>query len=93
MTSSGRDALLEPSDREHVRLKVDGRGLVRPGQDLFAGEEKIGVLTSGTQAPSLGYGIGMALVSKDRPDLPWHVDARGRQLPVSQVTDQFLDHR
>lgn len=89
----GRDALLEPSDREHVRLKVDGRGLVRPGQELFAGNEKIGIITSGTQAPTLGYGIAMALVSKERPDAPWHVAVRGREIPVIQVRDNFLDHR
>lgn len=89
----GREVLLEPSEREHVRLKVDGRGLVRPGQELFAGDEKIGVITSGTQAPTLGYGIGMALISKERPDAPWHVEARGRKLPVIQVQENFLDHR
>ena len=89
----GRDVLVEPSELEHVRLKVDGRGLVRPDQELFAGEEKIGFITSGTQAPSLGYGIGMALVSKKRPEAPWHVEARGRIIPVLQVEDQFLDDR
>lgn len=89
----GRSVLIEPSDREHVRLKVEGRGLVRSGQELFAGDEKIGVITSGTQAPTLGYGIGMALVSKDRPDASWQVEARGRMIPVVQVEDNFLDHR
>jgi aminomethyltransferase len=43
-----------------VGLKVLGRGIARHGYELFAGERRTGVVTSGTQSPSLSEPIAMA---------------------------------
>jgi aminomethyltransferase len=46
-----------------VGLKVLGRGIARHGYELFAGERRTGIVTSGTQSPSLGEPIAMAYAS------------------------------
>ena len=49
-------------NRKRIGLKVTGRGIIREHQDVFAGDKKIGITTSGTHCPYLGYPIAMALV-------------------------------
>ena len=46
-----------------VGLIVRGRGIARHGYPVLAGERRTGVVTSGTQSPSLGVPIAMAYVA------------------------------
>lgn len=45
-----------------VGLIVEGRGIARHGYPVYAGERRTGVVTSGTQSPTLGVPIAMAYV-------------------------------
>ena len=74
----GREAMLERgTPRARVGLKVTGRGIVREGQDVYIGAEKIGVTTSGTHLPYLGGAYAMALVDS-RHTASWHAGGSGR---------------
>lgn len=46
-----------------VGLVVRGRGIARQGYGVFADDRRIGVVTSGTQSPTLGLPIAMAYVT------------------------------
>ncbi len=70
-----------------VGFKVQGRGIARHDHPVAVGGETVGRVTSGTQSPTLGEAIGLALVSpgvedsfdvviRDRP-----VEARAVPLP------------
>jgi aminomethyltransferase len=45
-----------------VGLVVRGRGIARHGYEVFSGERRTGVVTSGTLSPTLGEAIAMAYV-------------------------------
>ncbi len=46
-----------------VGLVVRGRGIARHGYEVYAGERRSGVVTSGTLSPTLGVPIAMAYVA------------------------------
>lgn len=48
--------------KKRVGLKVITRGIIREHETVYLGDTPIGVTTSGTHAPYLGYPIAMALV-------------------------------
>jgi aminomethyltransferase len=80
----GREVLAKQKDegvsRRLVGFKLVGKGFPRPGYPVVSGGESVGVVTSGTVAPSLGYGVGMAYVPPElsKPDTPIQVDIRGK---------------
>ena len=63
----GREALRKVAEhgpaRRLVGLVMTGRGIARHGYPVHAGERLTGVVTSGTQSPSLGKAIAMAYVA------------------------------
>ena len=87
------EAAGEPS-RVRVGLEITGRGIAREHQDVFIGEEKIGVTTSGTHCPAVGKAVAMALVSADRSAAGTEVDVdiRGRRVSATIVPLPFY-HR
>ena len=87
------EAAGEPS-RVRVGLEITGRGIAREHQDVFLGEEKIGVTTSGTHCPAVGKAVAMALVSADYASVGTEVDAdiRGRRVSAVIVPLPFY-HR
>lgn len=77
--------------RKRIGLKVIGRGVIRERQEVFSGEAKIGMTTSGTHCPYLGYPIAMALVedgSVTRGD-KIEVEVRGRRIEAEVVALPF----
>jgi aminomethyltransferase len=57
----------------HVRekligLRIDGRRSARHHDEVYVGDELVGVVTSGSIAPSLGYCVAMAYVRADRAE-------------------------
>jgi glycine cleavage system T protein (aminomethyltransferase) len=46
-----------------VGLRITGRGIARHGYPVLDDERRTGVVTSGTQSPTLGYPIAMAYVA------------------------------
>ena len=61
----------------------------------MAEDQKIGVVTSGTQSPSLNVGIGLGYVRRDfsRVGTKIAIDIRGRQLPAVVVKPPFVEAR
>ena len=77
--------------RTRIGLKVTGRGIIREHQDVFLGERKIGVTTSGTHCPYLGYPIAMALVESGSLETgdKVEVEVRGRRIEAEVVALPF----
>jgi len=94
----GRDALLAERSAGPMRtlrgLEALARGVLRPHlRVLSAAGAGIGETTSGTFSPTLGRGIGLALIDsaaaiQDGAELT--VDVRGRPLPVRVVRPPFV---
>ncbi|MDP4014893.1 MAG: glycine cleavage system aminomethyltransferase GcvT [Candidatus Nanopelagicales bacterium] len=73
-------------------VRVTGRGVPRPGMVVREGGRDIGLLTSGTFSPTLGTGIGLALVEPDVPlDSEVDVDIRGKSVAGLLVRPPFVD--
>lgn len=95
----GRDALLKQKEagltRFLVAFEMLDRGLPRHGYEIYAGEEKVGTVTSGGQSPSLKKGIGMAYIDKPHHTLntELHVDIRGRRLAMRIVKPPFINKK
>ena len=51
-----------------IGLRIDGRRSARHYDEVFVGETKVGMVTSGSIAPSLGYCVAMAFVRADMAD-------------------------
>ena len=67
-----------------VPFKIEGAGIPRPDNPVWAGDEQAGVVTSGTFSPSLEIGIGMAYVRADlaEPGTELEIDVRGKRRPA-----------
>jgi aminomethyltransferase len=65
----GRDAIarkVEDGVAERiVGFELEARGLPRAGHRIFAGDEEVGRVTSGTLSPSLEKGIGLGYLRSD----------------------------
>jgi len=86
----GRDALLAQKvsglKQRLVALKADGKSPPpRAHYGVFVGDRRIGELTSGTQSPSLGVGIGLGYVdvAYGSPDQKVEIDVRGRRFAAT----------
>ncbi len=60
----------------------------RPHYPIRANSAKVGEVTSGTQSPSLGIGIGMGYVPPEfaKPDTKIEIEIRGKDAPAVIVT-------
>ena len=78
--------------RAVVGLSMEGRAIPRQGYAVFSGGEKVGEITSGTQSPTLGKGIAMALVRAGSlaKDGLAQVEIRGRMEPARGVDRRFV---
>jgi aminomethyltransferase len=77
--------------RKLVGLTVDGRGIARHGHPVWVGERRTGIVTSGTQSPSLGVPIAMAYVAPGDADPGTVVDVeiRAARVPARVVELPF----
>jgi aminomethyltransferase len=69
-----------------VALKSDGKSPPpRAHYGVFVGGEQVGELTSGTQSPTLGIGIGLGYVDVpySKPGQKVEIDVRGRRFPAT----------
>ena len=89
----GKKALVEkgPLTRKRVGLKVTGRGIIREHQPVYIGDQQIGMTTSGTHCPYLGYPAAMALVGigYKEPGTAVEVEVRGRRVAAEVVKLPF----
>ena len=74
-----------------VGLKMTGRGIAREHNDVYKGEGKIGVTTSGTHCPYLGGAYAMALVDINASEIGTkvQVEVRGRKIDAEIVPLPF----
>ncbi|OFZ85214.1 MAG: glycine cleavage system protein T [Bdellovibrionales bacterium RIFOXYD1_FULL_44_7] len=79
--------------RDLVGLKMIGRGIPRPGYGVFTedGAKKLGEITSGTQSPSLGLPLGIALIASSNAAIgaKISVDIRGVKVPAEIIPTPF----
>lgn len=96
-TFAGKEALAAEratGPRRRLRgLLAEGRTIPRAGMSVLSAEgEVIGTVTSGTFSPSLGKGIGLALLDPAiAVDAEVVVDIRGRQAPFTVVKPPFVE--
>lgn len=91
----GKKALEEREvTKKRVGLKVTGRGIIREHMDIYVGEKKVGISTSGTHCPHLGYPAAMALVEKEYAQIGTKLQAevRGRRVDAEVVKLPFYKH-
>jgi len=92
----GRDALLRQQaagiPRRLVALLMEERGIPREGYPVFAGEQSVGIVTSGTMSPTLKAGIALALVESSYAVLGREllVGIRERKLRAKIVKPPFV---
>ncbi|MFM9195721.1 MAG: glycine cleavage system aminomethyltransferase GcvT [Planctomycetia bacterium] len=55
----------EPSGRVRVGLRFDSKRSAREGDAVLQGAEQVGMVTSGSFAPSMGVAVAMAMVDRD----------------------------
>ena len=95
----GRDALIKQKEvgisRFLVAFEMLERGLPRPGYEIYAGDEKVGVVTSGGQSPTLKKGIGLAYIDKphQKVNTELNIDIRGRRLTIKVVKPPFINKK
>jgi aminomethyltransferase len=92
---TGRDALERQKaagvQRKLVGFELTGRGIARHGYPVVFSDGARGVVTSGTQTPTVGRAIGLAYVPAGRTAVgtPFQVDVRGRLVPAVVVPTPF----
>jgi len=93
----GKEALpkAEELTRKRVGLKVTGRGIIREQAPIYAGETLIGISTSGTHAPYLGYPIAMALleIPYTKPGTKVEAEVRGRRVEAEVIALPFYKRK
>nr|WP_263327782.1 glycine cleavage system aminomethyltransferase GcvT [Neobacillus sp. Marseille-Q6967] len=92
----GKEALLEQKQaglkRKLVGIEVTGRGIPRHGYKIVSESgEGIGVVTSGTQSPSLKKSIGLALIAAEYSEVgtPLKVEIRNKQIDAVVIKTPF----
>lgn len=91
----GKEALKQQKEtgvpRKLVGIEMVDRGIPRHGYPVFAGEELIGEVTTGTQSPTLKKNIGLALVKSAYAALgqEMEVEIRGKRLKAKVVPTPF----
>jgi aminomethyltransferase len=95
----GRAALervaADGAPRRLVGLIVEGRGIARHGYGIHAGERATGIITSGTQSPTLGVPIAMGYVAPadGEPGTVLEVAIRDSRVPARVVELPFYRRR
>ncbi len=91
----GKAALKAQKDnglqRKIVGIEMIDRGIPRHGYPVYAGETEIGVVTTGTQSPTLKKNIGLALIKTEYAQLGHEllVEIRGKRLRAKIVKTPF----
>ena len=77
--------------RKIVGFEMVDRGIARHGYDVYVGDRKAGVVTSGTQTPFLKKAIGLAYVppALKAPGTELEIDIRGRKAKAVVVPLPF----
>jgi len=87
--------LAEGAPARRVGLAVEGRQPVREGAPIFAGADRVGVVTSGGFAPSVGAPIAMGWVDAAHAadGAPLEIEVRGKRISARVAPMPFIPHR
>jgi aminomethyltransferase len=91
----GKEALIKQKEqglaRKLVGIEMIDRGIPRHGYPVFAGQQQIGEVTTGTQSPTLKRNIGLALIQTAWSELDQEVEVeiRGKRLKAKVVRTPF----
>lgn len=77
--------------RKIVGIEMVERGIARGGYEMFAGDVRVGAVTSGTQTPYLKKAIGMGYVTVAHSAIgtELEIDIRGRRVKARVVAMPF----
>jgi aminomethyltransferase len=81
--------------RNWVGFTVEGRQPAREGAEIYIGDTKVGIVTSGGFSPSLQRPIGMGYVAAAHanPGEKLEIDVRGKRLSATVTPIPFVPHR
>ena len=87
--------LADGAPRKWVGLTLEGRQAAREGAEVFTGDRKVGVLTSGGFSPSLEAPIATAYVTTAHaiPGTALEIEVRGKRLAATVTALPFVPHR
>ncbi|MBX7496961.1 glycine cleavage system aminomethyltransferase GcvT [Qipengyuania sp. 6B39] len=88
-------AVLESGPKERrVGLAIEGRMPAREGAEIFAGERRVGRVTSGGFSPTLGRPIAMGYVATEHAaeGTELEIAVRNKRLPAKVVSLPFVPH-
>ena len=87
--------LANGAPRQWVGLSLDGRQAAREGAAVFAGNEQVGIVTSGGFSPSLERPIAAAYLASAHaaPGTALEIDVRGKRLTATVTPMPFVPHR
>ncbi len=90
-----RDILAAGPARQRVGILPEGRAPARAGTEIFADGSKVGIVTSGGFAPTLGAPVAMGYVQSECADIGTNLTlaVRGQQLPARVAAMPFVPHR
>lgn len=91
----GKEALTKQKEdglkRKLVGLEMIEKGIPRTHYEVFKNDEKIGEVTTGTQSPTLGKNLGLAIIDTQYTELGTEVEVqvRKRRLKAEVVKTPF----
>lgn len=90
----GKEALIKKGEPSvcRVGLIINGKGIARGGESVFAADEKIGFITSGTANPVNKLSIAMAIIDKNQSGEGkcLQVEIRDKKMEATVVKLPFL---
>jgi len=86
--------LAEGAPTKRVGLAIEGRLPAREGAEIFAGDTKVGTVTSGGFAPTIGAPIAMGYVDSAHaaPGTRLELEVRGKRLAATVTPMPFVPH-
>lgn len=87
-----RKQLADGVQRKVVGFELTGKGIPRHGYEVYKDDKKIGEVTTGYLAPTVGKPIGNALIDIDQTELGNEVEIqiRKRRVPAKIISRKFL---
>lgn len=92
---NGKDAVLKAKETQEKKLVgfiVDDRSVARHGQDIYSGDKKIGIVTSGSFSPVLNKNIGLAYIDKgfNKTGTPVEIAVRDKRIKATVTKTPFI---